>query len=142
MSRSYPSIMVPALAAITARRASRRVAVGGGALIPPALPTGPARSRPVTRSGDRRSGLAAGGEPGLPRGDLGTAAEAQLGENVLHVALRGALRNDQTPGDVLVGQAAGHQVGHLLLPPGQRGRLGAGRPGPRPRSAPVEREVE
>lgn len=36
---------------------------------------------------------------------------------MLHVALGGALRNDEFPSDRLVGEAIGDEFGYLLLPP-------------------------
>src|SRR2546423_11193650 len=55
----------------------------------------------------------------VPGGDLGAAGEAELDEDVLHVALHGSLGEHQAGGDLLVGQALGDQPGDLALAAGQ-----------------------
>ena len=56
-----------------------------------------------------------------PGRDLCPGGEAEFGQDVLHVALRGAWRDHQAVGDGPVGQAFGDQVGDLAFPFGQFG---------------------
>src|SRR5919201_4679338 len=50
-----------------------------------------------------------------PRGDLRSAREVELGEDVLHVVLRCAFRNEQALRDLAVGQPFGDQPSDLVL---------------------------
>src|SRR5690606_19321079 len=70
-------------------------------------------------------------EPGLVGEDhrLGAVADVALGEHVAHVGLDGLLGEEESLGDLLVGQALGDQHEHLFLARGElldRRRLGAG----------------
>src|SRR5690349_7553035 len=70
-----------------------------------------------------------------PRGHLGTGRETALCQDVRDMALRGALRDHQVPGDVGVAQPPGDQGGDLVLTrgePGPAGRLRTGRGPPLP----------
>src|SRR5690349_24622674 len=70
-----------------------------------------------------------------PRGNLGTGRETALCQDVRDVALRGALRDHQAPGDVRVAQSTRDQPGDLALTRGQPGpavRLLPGRGPPLP----------
>jgi len=60
-----------------------------------------------------------------PCGDLGARSEAELGEEVLDVALGRPLRDHHFDGDLLVRQRVRHETGDLRLPTGQRGAQGA-----------------
>src|SRR3954453_5130698 len=64
-----------------------------------------------------------------PRGYLGTGRETALCQDVRDMALGGALRNHQAPGDVRIAQSPRDQHGDLVLPrgepqPADRVRLG------------------
>jgi hypothetical protein len=61
------------------------------------------------------------GAAGVPGGDPRAGREARLVEDVRDVVLHRALRQVQPQPDLPVAQALGHQVRHLLLPPGERG---------------------
>lgn len=63
-----------------------------------------------------------------PRRDLAARVEAQLGHDVGHMPGRGGVADGQLGRDGLVGQAAGHQLGDLVLPLGQRARRRRGHP--------------
>src|SRR5580704_15180950 len=67
------------------------------------------------------------GERSQPRGDLAAVAEPELDQDVLDVVLRGPLGHEQGLADLLVGQPARDQLGHLDLARAQRGA--ARRPG-------------
>ena len=51
-----------------------------------------------------------------PARDLRPGAEAELGQDVLQVALNRALRKEQALRDSTAGHPGGHQPGHLELP--------------------------
>jgi hypothetical protein len=69
---------------------------------------------------------------GHPRRDLGTRVHLQLAPDVLHVRLGGPRRHRQAPGDGLVGQPPGDQLGHLELTVRE----------PRPRARRLAQEAE
>lgn len=48
-----------------------------------------------------------------PGRELGAVMESQLGQDVVHMNVDGPDREVQLPGDVAVGEAAGHQRGDL-----------------------------
>jgi hypothetical protein len=56
---------------------------------------------------------------GDPRRDLGPRGHFQLAPDVLHVRLRCPQRNRRTPGDGVIGQPFGDQIGDLELASGQ-----------------------
>src|SRR6185503_19480926 len=114
MSRSYPSMRVPIPAATTGRRDPRLVVPAS--VIHRGWRRRPGCSRGVTRLGDPP----VRGLPGDPGRYPGAGGEAELAQDVGDVAFRGALRDDQLAGDVLVAQSAPDQGGDLLFPPGQR----------------------
>src|SRR5579859_4267112 len=60
-----------------------------------------------------------------PHGDLAAVTESELDQDVLNVVLRRALGDEQGLADLLVGQPAPDQPGHLQLTRAQRR---AGRP--------------
>src|SRR5918911_4839887 len=57
---------------------------------------------------------------GHPGGDLGAAAKAQLGQDVLDVVLGSPLRDPQTGGDLTVAVAGRDQLRHAALAGRQR----------------------
>ena len=61
--------------------------------------------------------VAAGRDPGR---DLAPVAEAELGEDVLHVVAHRAVGEDELLGDLAVGPAQRHQLGDLAFARGQR----------------------
>src|SRR5262245_7418218 len=67
-----------------------------------------------------------GSRVGDPDSDLAAVGEAELGEDVLHVVLRGALGQMQLGGDLPVGQTARHRDGDLVLARSQRPAGGRG----------------
>src|SRR5690242_17845443 len=52
--------------------------------------------------------------------DLGAVAAAELGQDVAHVGVDGALGDEQPVGDLAVGQARGDQLGDLVFAVGER----------------------
>jgi peptidoglycan/LPS O-acetylase OafA/YrhL len=88
---------------------------------PRAAGTRPAAGRPITgpgRSGRRSAGT---DQPGLVREDheLGPVADPELRHRPVHVGLGGERRQEEPFGDVVVGQAVGHQGQHLPFPVGE-----------------------
>ena len=85
--------------------------------------------RPHVGKGTFRRGCVPGSGPwfsGLldyPRGDLRAGPEAELAEDIGHVAVGGAFGNDQLGGDLLVGQPAGDPTCDGELARCQRRRL-------------------
>src|SRR5690606_29940718 len=87
----------------------------------------------------RRAGAGARSPPGRRRpraalvaallhqalGDHGAGGHPELGQDVLHVGVHGALGDDQPLGDLPVGQPAGDEHRHLALAGGEPGGGGA-----------------
>src|ERR1044071_6516228 len=88
--------------------------------MPPAWPTPPPRSM----GGGTHSGLH---EPvaDRPAGELDAVAHAELGEDVLAVAVDGPWADVEDPADLLAGVRLGDQLRHLLLAVRQRARVPA-----------------
>ena len=97
------------------------VATGGDPRLDPA--PGPRGGRPGSPSARSSTGPPARSGPGRPPTAIHAVAHAQLGQDVLPVALDRARADHQQPRDLLVRVGLGDELDHLQLAVGQRVRV-------------------